>query len=263
MVNPFYKDPTALTTDAVTAATSQLRRDIESAQKVIEARLDAMDQAILLHKDSNQHITDEVTGRLERQLAHSAEITRVELTSVQDTIEIRLNGMDVATKLLAEQLATRNPAEREFILGQIALVNSETARVKDVTLEKFAAIDGTFTANALALAAALAAQKEAANETNKSNTLAINKSELATKETIVADQAQAAVVSASQAAILDDLKSRVVRIETNGLASRESIDANRNVHTDNRASFTLVLGFIGTMVAIIVAAFVIYGALHA
>ena len=65
------------------------------------------------------------------------------------------------------------PSDRELAIkhlellmkGQIEIAGAETKRVGDVTLEKFAAIDGTFASNALALTAALAAQKEAASET--------------------------------------------------------------------------------------------------
>lgn len=62
-------DPTKLTTDAVNAATSQWRRDLEALHHVIEVRLDAMDHATEL-RESYAHdvpkLIDESVDVLER-----------------------------------------------------------------------------------------------------------------------------------------------------------------------------------------------------
>jgi hypothetical protein len=91
--------------------------------------------------------------------------------------------------------------------------------VQDVSAEKFTAIEGTFASNALALTAALAAQKEAAAEAKKSSDLAIDRANSTTKDTIVSNAAQFSNSLASQAATIADLKDRVVRIESGGAAT--------------------------------------------
>lgn len=176
---------------------------------------------------------------------------RRDLDSMRKLIEARLDGMDVATALLADRMKALPVVEREYIMGQVALIGAETKRVADVTLEKFAAIDGTFSSNALALTAALAAQKEAAAETNKSNTLAINKSEQTTKETIAANQAQATVISAAQGANIADLKDRVVRLETGGIVSAVS-------KSEHRLDLGSVMAAVSTIVAVVAVLLVLF-----
>ena len=96
----------------------------------------------------------------------------------------RLDGMDEAAKVLSSTI-NRVPTE----------VQKEVTHVREVFLEKFESVDRQFTiaeaqrleqkADAkTGLDAALSAQKEAAAEQNKSNTLAITKSENGTVENI-------------------------------------------------------------------------------
>jgi cobalamin biosynthesis Mg chelatase CobN len=178
--------------------------------------------------------------------------------------------MDVATKLLAQQVR-EVPTDLDRTARALReILHGEIANVESVAQEKFNAIDGTFASNALALTAALAAQKEAAAEQNKSNTLAITKSEQATKETIAANAAQTTAGLASQAATISDLKDRLVRLEAGGVAQRDNniehrADATYS-QTDRvaqaasmRANMSLIIGAIGGLVAIIA---VLYAAIH-
>jgi hypothetical protein len=180
------------------------------------------------------------------------------IASYREVVEARLGAMDQATKLVASDLvkieqasekdheraeaasAKAMHAEREFILSQIKIV-------ADVANERFAAIEGTFASNALALAAALAAQKEAAAETNKANTLAIGKSEQATKETISSN----ALLSTTA---IDDLRRQI-----NALASRldrgESAgEASQTVRTQTKAEERLNIGQVMIAISILIAA---------
>ena len=59
-------------------------------------------------------------------------------------------------------------SEREYILAQLQSVQA-------VTIEKFVAVDGQFSASKIAVDAALTAQKEAVSEQNKANDRAIAK----------------------------------------------------------------------------------------
>jgi Tfp pilus assembly protein PilE len=141
-------------------------------------------------------------------------------------------------------------AEREFILSRIALGTAETRRVEEVIRERFSAIEGTFSSNALALTAALAAQKEAAAEQNKSNSTAIDKSEEATKETIAANAAQTSAGLSSQAAIVADLKERVVRLETAGPVRLEERSERRLDRGVSMATLMAVIAVVSVVAAI-------------
>jgi hypothetical protein len=96
----------------------------------------------------------------------------------------RLDAIDRATELLNETV-NRVPTD----------VQKEVGHIRELTDEKFSGIQTQFKErdtrqeresrdNKVAVDAAFAAQKEAASEQNKSNTLAINKSETSTIETI-------------------------------------------------------------------------------
>ena len=241
-------DPTTLTTEAVERATGVFRREIQALRETIETRLDAADQdrARLweglrnlpgLYETSRSHLRDELIQRD----AHDREV-----------ITQRLNDLDAASKVAAAHIekipvdltgdfhkALR--AEREFITGQIGNAGAETRRVGDVSQEKFAAVDALFASNALALAAALAAQEKAVAAQNDSNTLAISKSESSTKETIAANAAQAQTGLASLADQLTDIKERVVRIESTGAgAAGQRSDQRLNMGTVIAAAAVLI-----------------------
>jgi hypothetical protein len=196
-------DPTKLTTDAVDKATDTFRRELSFNRELIETRLAAMDKATKLLADTLNHVPTE---------------TDKAVSALRELLGARIDGMDTATRLLADQV-NQIPSETDKrIIALKEILLGEIHNVQDVASEKFSAIDGTFGSNALALTAALAAQKEAAAEQNKSNTLAINKSEQATKEASLANVAQTSNSLASQAATIADLKDRLVRLESGGLA---------------------------------------------
>jgi hypothetical protein len=238
-------DPTKLTTDAVSAATEQWRRELASLRELLEARFGANEE----HRDRLWEVVHSWQQTLETQMEYRRTALTEAISGLRAIIEQRLDGNDTAIevaaseiakireqsqnaqRLLAEDTAARMAAEREFILGQIANVLAEVRRVESVTMEKFDAVAGTFESNALALAAALAAQKEAAAETNKSNALAIDRANSATKETILANAAQTASSLASQADNIADLKDRVVRIESGGLAMSAAGDRQQEAAT--------------------------------
>ena len=96
--NPYYLDPTARTNAAVLAATEQWRRDLDGTQKLIETRLDAMDKATNVASDGVQHMAatmEHVRDRLRSELSE-------ETDHVKALIEARLDGMDTALKLHAQ-----------------------------------------------------------------------------------------------------------------------------------------------------------------
>ena len=263
-------DPTKLTTDAVNAMAGQLRREAAAARELVEIRLGGMDIATRLVADQVNALPAEIRAQADRDL----DAVRAEIHALRELLIARLDGMDKASELLAENVrqfpsdldkATR--ALREVLEGMVR-------SVQDVSAEKFTAIEGTFASNALALTAALAAQKEAAAEQNKSNTLAITKSEQATKETIAANAAQTSTGLGSLSRELGDLKERLVRLESGGVATREAgadrQQADTFTQTDRIAATAAAAGreaaaraAIISVVAVLVAiAAILFAAIH-
>lgn len=178
-------DPTILTTQAMERLVEN-RNDLVKAQlqvvdakfDVIRERLAAIDRATVLFQDSLERVPtqDVVDARF-------------------DVLRERLNAIDKATTLFQETL-TRVPTDTDKQVGNLRMLHNERfSSVEHQMLEKFTSVALQFEErdkrgeresrdNKVAVDAAFAAQKEAASEQNKSNTLAISKSELATAETI-------------------------------------------------------------------------------
>ena len=191
-------DPTTLTTEAVARATDIFRReitalrdlhdkDLAAFRELLDARFDVVDQDRARIWDKTDDIIKRFTDALND---FRAEVERRDVANRQ-LIEQRLADLDKARQLAADQIKTipeqdreardrlchdfrtQLRAEREYIMGQITNALAETRRTGDVAQEKFAAVDALFASNALALAAALAAQEKAVAAQNDSNTLAI------------------------------------------------------------------------------------------
>jgi hypothetical protein len=223
-------DPTKLTTDAVNAVTEQYRRDMEALRELLQARLTAMDKATELLAATVGKVPSE---------------TDKSISAMKELIDTRLKAMDKANELLAAGVAADLNSLKLFLLGEIN-------NVRSVSLEKFTAIEGTFASNALALTAALAAQKEAAAEQNKSNTLAINKSEQATKEASLANVAQTTSSLASISATIADLKDRLVRLEAGGTAVSAARVESREVRGASLAESGQRLLWLGVAISVVV-----------
>lgn len=235
-------DPTKLTTDAVNAATDQWRRELDGLREIIETRLGGIDRATELAAVELVKLTNQLRDEMERALV-----------SERRVFETRLSAMDQATKLLATNV-DKVPFSIVEAAGNLErYILSRIDEVSNVSDEKFAAIDGIFASNALALTAALAAQKEAAAETNKSGTLAILKSEQATKETIGANAAQTVAGMSAQAAAHQDLKERVVRLEAGGVGRTQAVSEAKIDQRAAAGSSMAILMAVMTATAILIA----------
>lgn len=258
-------DPTVLTTQQSQALEVNLRAVIREAvaglRELMEQRLDGMDQATGV-------LTSRIDGIIPDSL-HGRDVLRAEFAAAdqsnRELISERIDGMDKANEILAANVS-KFPSDVDRAVGALKAVlmaeiqrnrevqGSETKRIEDVNQEKFNAIDGTFASNALALTAALAAQKEAAAEQNKSNTLAIDRANSATKETIAANAAQTANSLSSQAATIGDLKERVVRIESTGAgatASKTETRLSQGAVVSLAVAILAVLGVVVSIVALV------------
>jgi hypothetical protein len=219
VLNP---DPTKLTTDAVDRATAEWARELRSAVAIIETRLDGNDQATKINADRIERIPEatdaarvHLRGDIDRQVQALRELVFGKLDAIDAASKLLANGLEKFPTDLDRSAA----AVREYAMAQIQLARAETERVRDVMQEKFDKVDAQFVSNDKALTAALAAQEKAAAEQQKSNTLAIDKSERATQETIRANQAQIQTSIESQGATINDLKERLVRLEAGGIAT--------------------------------------------
>ena len=261
---PPVPDPTVLTTQLVDRAIGAFR-------EVVETRLQAIDRATELVAKDVVSATAETDLAAQRMQAHTTEdiLKLRELIEANlETISARINGMDTATRLLADSVAKFPSDVDRAVQSATDLILSQLRSVESVSMEKFSGIQGTFESNALALTAALAAQKEAAAEQNKSNTLAITKSESATKETIAANAAQNAAATTALQTTLTDIKDRVVRLEAKAVNIRESAGDVQAVSTfdqTNRIAGTMgtrmtintVIAAVSAMVAVVAVVFAV------
>ena len=258
-------DPTVLTTQQLRETEVSILRTvadrIAGLRELLGQRLEGMDQAtVLLSERIERIIGDEHAAR-----EHLREEVTAARHGQRELLEARLDAIDRATRLLASDLAN-TPGDiekqatnlREFLLAQIAIALAETKRVGDVTQEKFAAIDGLFNSNDKALTAALAAQEKAAAEQQKSNTLAIDKSEKTTQETIRANDAKTASSIEAQGQTIADLKERVVRVESGGVATATARTEQRaDLGTTTTTVQAMIMGLAILISLISVVAFVL------
>ena len=204
-------DPTRLTTQLVDRAISSFR-------EVVDTQLDA-----------RQRATDLVADNLEK---------------IQRDFEQRL-------RMLRDDRHAELTSQREYIL---ALIDN----VKGVNAEKFDAISTQFAErdtrteqaaqeSRISLDAALAAAKEAVSEQNKANTLAIGKSEDATKERLDSLATLGGTTNVALQAQITDLKSRLDRGEGAGVGANNNHIQTREASTDAR---TLLFGIISAFVGI-------------
>jgi hypothetical protein len=280
-------DPTLLTTQQLRETETALIRTIfervSGLRELLETRLDGMDKATSVNSAEVTHIHTEiehVRDRLREERGIEIQNLRELLESRIDGIDkatkllaanqdkapsdtdrsinalrellgARIDGMDIATKLLASTVDTIPTDVDRAVNSATDLIQQQVRNVQDVANDKFLAIDGTFASNALALTAALAAQKEAAAEQNKSNTLAITKSEQATKETISANAAQTATGLTSLSNTFADIKERVVRLESMGVGATVQRSEQRLDTAQVIQILVLIVIAAGTIFAII------------
>jgi hypothetical protein len=161
-----------------------------------------------------------------------------------DVIRERLAGIDKATIIFNDTL-TRVPTDTDKAVGAL----------KELAWVRFDAVDKVFeqnekqqvresTANAQALAAALSAAKELVSVQNTSNSLAIQKSESSTVETIAKLSELVDVNIKSLARELADVKDRVIRAESHQVGGSD-------LRTDQRASLSSIAAIIGAIVGIL------------
>ncbi len=218
-------DPTVLTNQAVAQATDTLRRELLAAVALLDAKL------------AGQH----------------------------DVMETRLTGMDSVIALV-QVWRDGMPANVDARIRQLELLLTERFNTMDV---RFDGIAGQFKErdtrseresrdNKVAVDAAFAAQKEAASEQNKSNTLAISKSEAATSETLnkqadlfksTTDALGARIEDSKQ--LLSRIDTRLTAIESRGVQVRETQGQSNWAIGATISGIALLISLAGLVVVLI------------
>jgi hypothetical protein len=144
------------------------------------------------------------------------------VNGVAAVLRERLNGIDKATSLLSETISRAPTETQEAVKNLAAVTNERFASIVTQFAERDTRSERESRDNKVAVDAAFAAQKEAASEQNKSNTLAITKSEVATTETINKLGDLFKTTTDALGDKIDDLKQRVNSIESARVGYRES-----------------------------------------
>lgn len=162
------------------------------------------------------------TQQLQREIATSREVVETLVRGIREVFETRLDGMDVAVVLL-QQAKDRLPSLIDDAVRQLQEVHEEKfSSIKTQFAERDTRTEQTSRDSKVAVDAALQAAKEAVGEQNKSNALAIAKSEATFTKQI--DQI-GVLISTMQKGIddkIDDIKSRLQAIESQKQGSHEA-----------------------------------------
>ena len=185
-----------------------------------------------------------------QQLDRGLEAERDYVDGVVAVIEQRLSAMDRATELLNETV-NRVPTALQVAIANLRELHEE--KFKSVALqfaERDTRSERESRDNKVAVDAAFAAQKEAASEQNKSNTLAIDKSERATAETL---NKQADLFESRTRAIdgqITDLKDRLNSDMSDIKTRLTAIEENKKGSTDQRSAVYAFVGFLAALLVI-------------
>jgi len=184
---------------------------------------------------TNQAVA-QATDTLRRELIGAVALLEAKLVGQADVVDTRLAGMDVAIELV-QKWRDEQPARMDMRVHQLEAVLTERFSTVEVRFEGIALqfkerdtrSERESRDNKVAVDAAFAAQKEAASEQNKSNTLAISKSEAATSETLnkqadlfksTTDALAGRIEDAKQ--LVSKIDTRVTTIESRGVGVQES-----------------------------------------
>lgn len=222
-------DPTKLTTDAVNAATTQWRRDLDGMRLVLETRLDAMDLATRLRLDAIADTRADTTRQIDHlEHLHSARFASVDtaLTGLREFLQMEIRA---AAAVAAERFEAVNTRflERDKATEQAA----QEARIS--------------------LQAALAAAKEAVALQNEANSAANIKTESNFTKQIDAFVAAFAAANKALDDKIADIRQRLDRGEGSHTGAAES-RVERRLDIGQAASLTAVaLTVIGLIITII------------
>jgi cation transport regulator ChaB len=202
--------------------------------------------------DSIQKPTPDPTVLTTEQLLRTAQAERDYVDGRIDVITERLSGMDRATELLSETV-NRVPTETQKEIEHLgSLVTERFDSIKIQFKERDTRSERESRDNKVAVDAAFAAQKESAAKQDESNAKAINKSELATTETInkLAELFKTTTDALSDK--IDDLKDRVQSIESKKQGIVETVQQGQAVTTLQLIGVSAFLTFVLIVTGLII-----------
>jgi hypothetical protein len=216
-------DPSDRTTIEMLRAVRAERDYVDGQLAVRDERFEGIARATVLLNSQMTAVPSETDKAIQHlQSLHEGLIISVEKVAAERFISIQ--------KQLSErdkEFAERDKVH-EGMVSSLAQVTAE--QLKTVALqfkERDTRSERESRDNKVAVDAAFAAQKEAASEQNKSNTLAISKSEASTSETI--NKLSEAGVASTKALSdkIDDVKTRITATEQQiqNLPNRDALDA--------------------------------------
>lgn len=208
-------DPTALTDKAIERLESSLRAEFKGELAIRDERLSGIDEATRLRLQTIEH----VPGHIDDEIGHTKE-------------------------LVLAQIA----ADRRFSAAEVAHLR-EVDDIRFQAAERLASRESEL--NALALAAAFAAQKEASAKEAEYTRIASIKSESATAQAIDKLGELFATQTRGLGDKVDDLKDRVGRIESVKTGQVEQRAAGADTRTSVIAVITVVIAVVIALVAII------------
>jgi hypothetical protein len=186
--------------------------------------------------------------QLQREIAGVKEQVVTLITGSKDVIETRLNAMDRAIVLLQVQ------ADKAIdnAVGHLQRVHEEKfSSIETQFIERDTRTEQTSRDSKVAVDAALQAAKEAVGEQNKSNSLAIAKSEASVTKQI--DQI-VMLISSGQTAMndkMDDIKARVLMIEGRQAAQTSHVPpVVPPTPEQHRDMWGYIVGAAGIMIAV-------------
>lgn len=206
------------------------------------------------------------------------------LSDLEKLIGVRLDAIDEATNLRLAAFA-HVPDQIKERVGELRDLHNEKFRSQSVQVEeRFSSVALQFEErdkrgeresrdNKVAVDAAFAAQKEAASEQNKSNTLAISKSEASTAETInkleqlvsaniqglndkVDDiKATAATLRQEVTSSINQIRSELIAYKSGAesalLSRRDTLLDNREQRNEGRLGAQVLIGIAGLLLLIV------------
>jgi chromosome segregation ATPase len=178
-------------------------------------------------------------------LARAIAAERDYLNAQLEVLRERLRGIDRATELLNETV-NRVPTDLQREIKHLRELTEERDRsVQTQFRERDTRQERESRDNKVAVEAAFSAQKESASEQNKSNTLAINKSEQATVETIAKLAELFKTSTDGLAGKLDDFKERLTR-------SEERLTRIESIKQGGKETLTGIYALVGFLVTLLV-----------
>lgn len=179
------------------------------------------------------------TQQLLREIATSRELVESKVDGLQAMFETRLDGMDKAIEIL-NKISDRAMSTIAESVSQLQKLHEEKFRsIATQFAERDTRTEQTSRDSKVAVDAALQAAKEAVGEQNKSNSLAIAKSETAFTKQIDQIGVQISTQQKGSDDKIDDIKSRLQSIES----TKKGSDS----------TWAIVIAVAGLAIAIVVA----------